>query len=306
MRSSRAASALMAGAFGLTLLAACSTTESGISARATAPAGVASSLFTAPSRPSSKVSTKVSPARITEPPHPAATQKPPNPTTDQVPTTYAPPPRSQASIGGWVAHFSNGAKFLGWTVTGDTVAGTYSETLLLPGATTLTANSASFNGTINGASVTLTFSHGFGSTVSGELAGETLSLSIPQTDGTLQVEVYHPGTTADFNADGCLSWRSSRWRWSGSLRRGGSGGWMAPQGHSYLDRATALGGYGIGAPLKVTQMRFSRQASAVAAGSQGGAAAEYDVDRGARGHGLPAAAGRRRLAGCRGGAGGGQ
>ncbi|SDP30102.1 hypothetical protein SAMN04515671_3632 [Nakamurella panacisegetis] len=99
-----------------------------------------------------------------------------------------------------MAHFSNGAKFLGWTVTGETVAGTYSETLLLPGATTLTTDSASFSGTISGSSVTLTFSHGFGSTVSGELVGETLSLSIPQTDGTLQVEVYRPGTTADYNA----------------------------------------------------------------------------------------------------------
>jgi len=52
-----------------------------------------------------------------------------------------------------------------------------------------------------------------------------------------------------------------------------------------LDRATALGGYGIGAPLHVEQMRFSRQVSAVARavgwlahGSQGEMAADYDVD----------------------------
>lgn len=81
------------------------------------------------------------------------------------------------------------------------MAGTYSETLLAPGATQLSTDSSSFAATISGSSVTLTFSHGFGSTISGELAGNTLSLSIPLTDGSIQVETYHPGTTADYNAE---------------------------------------------------------------------------------------------------------
>lgn len=114
-------------------------------------------------------------------------------------TTYVTPPPSQASIDGWVASFSNGVKFLGWTVTGDTVAGTYSETFLAPAATTLSTDTSSFNGTVSGTSVTLTFSHGFGSTISGELVGNTLRLSIPQTDGSIQVEVFRPGTSADYN-----------------------------------------------------------------------------------------------------------
>jgi hypothetical protein len=52
-----------------------------------------------------------------------------------------------------------------------------------------------------------------------------------------------------------------------------------------LNRATALDGYGIGAPLPVAQMRLARRTSSVATavgwlahGSLGGAAAQYDVD----------------------------
>jgi hypothetical protein len=52
-----------------------------------------------------------------------------------------------------------------------------------------------------------------------------------------------------------------------------------------LDRATALDGYGIGAPLPVAQMRFARRSSSAATavgwlahGSVGGTAAEYAVD----------------------------
>ncbi|SDO60258.1 hypothetical protein SAMN04515671_1456 [Nakamurella panacisegetis] len=68
------------------------------------------------------------------------------------------------------------------------------------GATTLETDSASFNGTISGSSVTLTFSHGFGSTLSGQLDGKTLRLSVPQADGTIQVETYQPGRTDEYNS----------------------------------------------------------------------------------------------------------
>jgi len=73
-----------------------------------------------------------------------------------------------------------------------------------------------------------------------------------------------------------VEWESPSWR----VR------WVdGPTRAQLLDRATALDGYGIGAPLVVAQMRFSRRVSAVATavgwlahGSQGGMAAEYDVD----------------------------
>lgn len=73
-----------------------------------------------------------------------------------------------------------------------------------------------------------------------------------------------------------VEWESPSWR----VR------WVdGPTRVQLLDRATARDGYGIGAPLRVAQMRFSRRVSAVATavgwlahGSQGGMAAEYDVD----------------------------
>lgn len=186
------------------MVAACSTTAAGTAASPTGLTSTNASVGTpqqSVAAAPSTVFTTVTQSAITEPRTVASSS--PNNSGGAAPSIYTPaPPPNQASIDGWVANFSNGAKFLGWTVTGDTVAGTYSETLLLPGATTtLTADSASLSGTISGSSVTLTFSHGFGSTVSGQLIGNTLSLSIPQTDGTLQVEVYQPGTTADYNAD---------------------------------------------------------------------------------------------------------
>ena len=72
-----------------------------------------------------------------------------------------------------------------------------------------------------------------------------------------------------------VEWESPSWR----VR------WVdGPTRAQLLDRATALGGYGIGAPLGVAQMRFARRISVVATavgwlahGSQGGPA-EYDVD----------------------------
>jgi hypothetical protein len=73
-----------------------------------------------------------------------------------------------------------------------------------------------------------------------------------------------------------VEWDSPSWR----VR------WVdGPTRAQLLDRAIALDAYGIGAPLPVGQMRFSRRVSAVATavgwlahGSQGGTTAEYDVD----------------------------
>lgn len=73
-----------------------------------------------------------------------------------------------------------------------------------------------------------------------------------------------------------VKWESPSWR----VR------WVdGPTRAQLLDRANALDRYGIGAPLPVAQMRFSRRMSTVATavgwlayGSQGGTAAEYDVE----------------------------
>jgi len=73
-----------------------------------------------------------------------------------------------------------------------------------------------------------------------------------------------------------VQWESPSWR----VR------WVdGPTRAQLLDRTSALDGYGIGAPLAVAQMRFSRRVSTVATavgwlahGSQGGMAAQYDVD----------------------------
>jgi len=80
-----------------------------------------------------------------------------------------------------------------------------------------------------------------------------------------------------------------------------------------LDRATALDGYGIGAPLPVAQMRFARRSSSAATavgwlahGSVGGTAAEYAVDLWCADYRVSAVTGWSRAAGGRGGAGGGQ
>jgi hypothetical protein len=73
-----------------------------------------------------------------------------------------------------------------------------------------------------------------------------------------------------------VEWESPSWR----VR------WVdGPTRAQLLERATALDGYGIGAPLAVDQLRFARRVSVVATavgwlahGSQGGPAAQYDVD----------------------------
>lgn len=120
---------------------------------------------------------------------------------DGAPPDFTPTPTpDQNLINGWVAQFSNGVKFIGWTTVGQQVSGTYHETIILPAATNYTSNDFSFQGSISGQSVTLTFSQGFGSTISGQLDGATLSLSFPLADGSIQTQVFHPGTTADYNA----------------------------------------------------------------------------------------------------------
>ncbi len=120
--------------------------------------------------------------------------------TGGAPTTSL-PVQSPNSTDGWVANFPNGVKFVGWTITGSSVSGTLNETLLLPGESKLTTDTLAFAGTVSGSSLTLTFARAFsGLTVSGQLTGDSLSLSFPQTDGALSTEVFHPGSTNDYNA----------------------------------------------------------------------------------------------------------
>ena len=121
------------------------------------------------------------------------------PTTDDGVTSV--PRADQQTVSGWVAQFSNGVKFISWTQEGDQVTGTMAEAILPPGKDEATVDSIGFHGTVAGTSVTLQFSGLLGGeNVSGEIdGGNNLRLSIPSSDGSLSVETYHRGTTADYN-----------------------------------------------------------------------------------------------------------
>lgn len=103
---------------------------------------------------------------------------------------------------GWVYRDSSTALFLSWTRSASNVTGSLSVTNLPdPSASQASTTNAAFNGTVSGASVTLSFPQGFGavSSLSGQLNGTVLVLSIPQTDGSLQPVTFHPGTATDYN-----------------------------------------------------------------------------------------------------------
>lgn len=200
MRSNTTSTALAMLGLGL-VLAACSTSNAGGPARlASTPAAVSAALTPDQqmSTPSTLSGLGMAASAITEPDESAAPTTAEN-SDDGAPCTYSPPPQAQATIDGWLAQFTNGAAFLGWTVTRHRVRDVQRD---VPASRRHGPDDGFgiLQGSISGTSVTLTFSHGFGSTVSAQLTGDTLSLSVPQSDGSLQVEVFHPGTTADYNA----------------------------------------------------------------------------------------------------------
>lgn len=124
-------------------------------------------------------------------------------TSEKSPVSEPPPSTQpdQQTVAGWVAQFSNGVKFIAWTRVGDELTGTLSEAILPEGKTTAVTDSYGFTGTLEGSSVTLKLSGFLGGTViSGEVVDNELRLSMPASDGSLSVETYLPGTTADYNS----------------------------------------------------------------------------------------------------------
>ena len=104
----------------------------------------------------------------------------------------------------WVAGSESDAVLLQLTENGKLVSGTIDATeLQSPSATRAQPEHAAFTGTLDGTALTLTFAEGFGfaTSLAGTLGGSTLSLQIPQSDGSMTPIDLHPGTVSDYNQD---------------------------------------------------------------------------------------------------------
>lgn len=104
----------------------------------------------------------------------------------------------------YVAAFSNEVDYIQWqqsssghlqgTMTVDQISGTAPTE-------TLSANTTPFTGNVNDSSVSLTFGGLFGITanVVGSASGSTLTLQVPQSDGTIQSASFTQGNLTSFN-----------------------------------------------------------------------------------------------------------
>lgn len=93
--------------------------------------------------------------------------------------------------------------FVQWTRTGSVVSGTLDVAYLQPNATKVTNESQPFTGTLAGGDVTLVVGQSFlGATnISGTFDGSTLTLSIPNSDGSLAQIVLRPASLSGYNHD---------------------------------------------------------------------------------------------------------
>lgn len=117
--------------------------------------------------------------------------------------TTAPKPQSvpltESTQHGFLARASNGALFVQWTRTGNTVSGTFSEAFTsISDPTQAQSDSHSFTGVISGSSITLTLDSG--TNLNGTLQGSQLTLSYPNSDGSLQTFAFTPSSVAAYNA----------------------------------------------------------------------------------------------------------
>jgi hypothetical protein len=102
----------------------------------------------------------------------------------------------------WIAADPTGAVYIAITANGSALSGNLDETdLATPNATSVSPIHEAFTGTITGSSLTLIFPEGFGleTSISGNFNGSTMSLQIPQPDGTLGTTILHPGTSTEYN-----------------------------------------------------------------------------------------------------------
>jgi hypothetical protein len=122
--------------------------------------------------------------------------QPPTGTSAKTQQTGTPSATSQR---GFLATASNGALFIQWTRTANTVRGTLSEAYTsLADPTHAQSESHSFTGVISGSSVTLTLDSG--TNWNGTLNGSNVTLSYANSDGSLQTFDFHPGSVAEYNA----------------------------------------------------------------------------------------------------------
>lgn len=110
------------------------------------------------------------------------------------------PPPADSSQHGFLALASNGALFIQWTRTGDSVQGTLSEAYTSQSDATQTqSESHSFTGVVSGSNVTLTLDSGVN--WNGTLKGSSnVTLSYTGSDGSLQTFDFHRASVSDYNA----------------------------------------------------------------------------------------------------------
>lgn len=104
----------------------------------------------------------------------------------------------------WVAGGQGDAVLLHLTESGKSVSGTFDVTTLqTPSATNVQPEHAAFTGALDGSALTITFAEGFGfaTSLAGTVSGSTLSLQIPQSDGSMTLIALRPGTVSDYNQD---------------------------------------------------------------------------------------------------------
>lgn len=108
-------------------------------------------------------------------------------------------PSPGLATGGYLARDAGWVDFIEFTATGTSLAGSFDEATL-QGATVNHQHYA-FSGVVSGASVTLTFPAGLGfqTTLSGEWHDRTITLSVPQQDGTLASVDFAPSDTNQYN-----------------------------------------------------------------------------------------------------------
>jgi hypothetical protein len=107
---------------------------------------------------------------------------------------------ADSSQHGFLALASNGALFIQWTRTGDSLQGTLSEAYTSQSdATQSQSESHSFTGVVSGSNVTLTLDSGVN--WNGTLKGSSnVTLSYAGSDGSLRTFDFHQASVSDYNA----------------------------------------------------------------------------------------------------------
>ena len=104
---------------------------------------------------------------------------------------------------GYLAQGSDWVAFLQVTRNGNNLSGDLEDaSISASDPTKVSTVNASFTGTTDGNSITLTFQEGLGfaTSMSGSYSGSDIDLSIPQPDGTLATATFSPSNTGTYNS----------------------------------------------------------------------------------------------------------